>query len=185
MSTFAEEASYRTFQQWMTREQVRTSAIRSSYTHDSHTGRAVWADGWVDVERYGEAKKAWLATFLDMEKGYPRTIRLAVCLAGSSRSSSSVFYRLDTGHLSQDRGAVSEFDGKKLRRSQDSSHDQDGIWMVSAWMEANRMVIGQHKVAEKSNEITAIPALLAQLDITGCVVTIDAMGRRPRLPKPL
>ena len=73
-------------------------------------------------------------------------------------------------------GQMVALDGKKLRRSQDRSHQRHGIWMVSAWVSDNRLVLGQRKVDEKSNEITAIPERLAALDITGCVVTIDAMG---------
>jgi predicted transposase YbfD/YdcC len=67
-------------------------------------------------------------------------------------------------------------DGKKLRRSQDRIHERAGIWMVSAWVSDNRLVLGQRQVDAKSNEITAIPPLLALLDLTGCVVTLDAMG---------
>jgi predicted transposase YbfD/YdcC len=67
-------------------------------------------------------------------------------------------------------------DGKQLRRSHDKHVGQGAIHMVSAWGEANGLVLGQHKVDEKSNEITAIPLLLAALDLTGCIVTIDAMG---------
>jgi predicted transposase YbfD/YdcC len=67
-------------------------------------------------------------------------------------------------------------DGKKLRRSHDKQHERNGIWMVSAWAGENRMVLGQVKVDEKSNEISAIPRLLAALDISGCVVTVDALG---------
>jgi predicted transposase YbfD/YdcC len=74
-------------------------------------------------------------------------------------------------------------DGKKLRRSQDSQHKRDGIWMVSAWTDENRMVLGQRKVDDKSNEITAIPQLLAQLDITGCIVTLDALNKQTAIAR--
>ena len=67
-------------------------------------------------------------------------------------------------------------DGKKLGRSHNKRHERDGIWMVSAWAGKNRMVLGQTKVDEKSNEITAIPHLLTALDISGCVVKVDALG---------
>lgn len=74
------------------------------------------------------------------------------------------------------RGEVVALDGKKLRRSQDGTHERDGIWMVSAWASENRMVLGQRKVDDKSNEISAIPLLLSALDIEGCVVTMDALN---------
>jgi predicted transposase YbfD/YdcC len=67
-------------------------------------------------------------------------------------------------------------DGKQLRGSADKQVGKGAIHMVSAWGEANGLVLGQQKVDEKSNEITAIPLLLAALDLTGCIVTIDAMG---------
>ena len=67
-------------------------------------------------------------------------------------------------------------DGKTLRRSFDRAAGKGAISMVSAWATANRVVLGQQKVDEKSNEITAIPALLRLLEVEGCIVTLDAMG---------
>jgi predicted transposase YbfD/YdcC len=74
------------------------------------------------------------------------------------------------------QGEIVAIDGKTVRGSYDRSSGQGAIHMVSAWASANRLVLGQRKVDEKSNEITAIPELLAVLAIAGCVVTIDAMG---------
>jgi predicted transposase YbfD/YdcC len=73
-------------------------------------------------------------------------------------------------------GQVIAIDGKVLRRSHDKGIDKAAIDMVSAWATANHLVLGQVKVDEKSNEITAIPQLLEALEVSGCVVTIDAMG---------
>lgn len=67
-------------------------------------------------------------------------------------------------------------DGKKLRRSHDRSNEQQAIWMVSAWASENGLVLGQVKVDDKSNEITAIPTLLEVLELSGCIVTTDAIG---------
>jgi predicted transposase YbfD/YdcC len=135
------------------------------------------ADGWVDVERYGQAKQEWLATFLDLKKGIPSHDTFGRVFSWIKPDQFEVCFRAWTQHLCQkSKGQLVSMDGKKLRRSQDSRHEQDGIWMVNAWMEANRLVLGQDKVTEKSNEITAIPSLLAQLDLSGCVVTIDAIG---------
>src|SRR6266516_487254 len=64
-------------------------------------------------------------------------------------------------------------DGKTVRRSNDRSAGKKAIHMVSAWASANRLVLAQVKVEEKSNEITAIPALLAQLELAGCIVSIE------------
>src|SRR6266542_3103167 len=108
------------------------------------------ADGWVDVENYGVSKHAWLTTLLDLPNGIP-----------SHDTFGRVFARID---------------GKTLRHSFDTELGLSPIHMVSAWATTNRLVLGQLKVADKSNEITAIPELLKTLDIAGCIVTIDAMG---------
>ena len=142
------------------------------------------ADGWVDVERYGKAKKDWLDTFLDLKKGIPshdtfgRVFRWLDEEAFQSR-----FVRWTASICQQTQGEVVAIDGKKLRRSQEKRKGREGIWMVSAWASENRLVLGQKKVDEKSNEITAVPDLLAQLDISGCVVTLDALNTQTAIAK--
>ncbi len=74
------------------------------------------------------------------------------------------------------RGQVVAIDGKTLRRSHNRFIGKSAIHMVSAWASSNGLVLGQTKVDERSNEITAIPQLLSVLDLSGCIVTIDAMG---------
>jgi len=135
------------------------------------------ADGWVGMESYGTAKEPWLRRFLELPNGIP-----------SHDTFSRVFTRLDpeqlqTAFLSWVRsvsqiteGEVIAIDGKRVRRSYDEGKNQGAIHMVSAWASQNRLVLGQFKVNDKSNEITAIPALLKVLDLKGCIVTIDAMG---------
>jgi len=142
------------------------------------------ADGWVDVERYGKAKKDWLATFLNLEKGIPshdtfgRVFRWLDEEAFQSR-----FVQWTASICQQTEGEVVAMDGKKLRRSQEKRKGREGIWMVNAWASENRLVLGQKKVNEKSNEITAVPDLLAQLDISGCVVTLDALNTQTAIAK--
>ena len=80
-------------------------------------------------------------------------------------------------------GEVIAIDGKTLRHSYDKGKDKGAIHMVSAWATTNRLVLGQCKVDEKSNEITAIPELIKVLDIAGCIVTIDAMGCQKQIVK--
>lgn len=140
-------------------------------------GAVCGADGFTEIERYGLAKEAWLRSFLDLKHGIP-----------SHDTFGRVFRWLDEGAFQEafiewtqslwqmSEGQIVAFDGKKLRRSQDKAQARSGIWMVSAWAHENRLVVGQSKVDEKSNEITAIPELLARLDITGCVVTVDALN---------
>ena len=74
------------------------------------------------------------------------------------------------------QGEVIALDGKTLRRSHDRPSGKEAIHMVSAWASENSLVLGQVKVDEKSNEITAMPELLNLLDVSGCIVTIDANG---------
>ena len=74
------------------------------------------------------------------------------------------------------QGQIVAVDGKTLRRSHDKATGKEAIQIVGAWAAQNRLVLGQMKVDERSNEITAIPELLALLEITGCIVTTDAIG---------
>jgi predicted transposase YbfD/YdcC len=71
---------------------------------------------------------------------------------------------------------VIPIDGKTLRGSYDREQRKSALHLVSAWASEHRLVLGQVKVTDRSNEITAIPALLELLDLTGCIITIDAMG---------
>ena len=76
-------------------------------------------------------------------------------------------------------------DGKKLRRSHDQDAGKAAIYMVSAWATQNELVLGQTKVADKSNEITAIPELIKILALERAIITIDAMGCQKKLLRPL
>ena len=142
------------------------------------------ADNWEDVEEYGKARLEWFRTFLELPNGIP-----------SHDTFTRVFARLDPEQfqacfLSWMKsvsevigGQVIAIDGKVLRRSHDKGVGKAAIDMVSAWASANRLVLGQVKVDEKSNEITAIPRLLEALAISGCIVTIDAMGCQTDIAK--
>jgi predicted transposase YbfD/YdcC len=81
------------------------------------------------------------------------------------------------------KGEVVAIDGKTLRHSYETESGKGAIHMVSAWATENRLVLGQVKVKEKSNEITAIPELLKVLSLKGCIVTIDAMGCQREIVK--
>ena len=135
------------------------------------------ADSWVDVELFGKSKKDWLRRFLELPNGIP-----------SHDTFGRVFARLDATQFQEcfmdwvsavsevTRGQVVAIDGKTLRRSHNRFIGKSAIHMVSAWASSNHLVLGQTKVDERSNEITAIPQLLSVLDVSGCIVTIDAMG---------
>ncbi len=135
------------------------------------------ADNWVMIEEFGKSKEDWFTDTLKLQNGIP-----------SHDTFGYVFSALDINLFSQcftqwvadlaslSSGEVVAIDGKTVRRSLDRASGKAAIHMVSAWAQANRLVLGQEKVSEKSNEITAIPKLLARLDIIGAVVTLDAMG---------
>ena len=140
------------------------------------------ADGWTDVERYGKAKQEWLGEFLELEKGIPSHDTFGRFFRWLDESVfQACFVKWTTSLCERSEGQLVAMDGKKLRRSQDRRKGREGIWMVSAWASENRLVLGQKKVDDKSNEITAIPELLAQLDITGCVVTLDALNTQTEI----
>lgn len=134
------------------------------------------ANDWEDIEEYGELNYEWLKTVLELPNSIP-----------SHDTFNRVFSLLDPKALQQcfiswvqsvaqiSEGQIISIDGKRMCNSGEGG-SKAIIHMVSAWSNANNMVLGQQKVNDKSNEITAIPALLQVLDIKGCTVTIDAMG---------
>jgi len=140
------------------------------------------ADNWVAIEEFGLSKEAWFTDLLGLENGIP-----------SHDTFGEVYAAIDTDHFSLcfsrwvadlatlTEGEVIAIDGKCLRRSLDKASKKAAIYMVSAWAQQNNLVLGQVKVDDKSNEITAIPKLLARLDIAGAVVTIDAMGCQKKI----
>jgi len=135
------------------------------------------ADSWVDIELFGKSKAGWLKGFLELPNGIPSHDTFGRVFAHlDAQQFRDCFLQWVQALSAVTRGQVIAIDGKTLRRSHDKSLGKSAIHMVSAWASENRLVLGQTKVAEKSNEITAIPELLALLDVSGCIVTIDAMG---------
>jgi predicted transposase YbfD/YdcC len=135
------------------------------------------ADGPSDIEQYAREKYEWLKTFLALPNGIPSHDTIGRVLGRiDPKHFQSCFlnWMQHICHLSS--GEVVPIDGKTLRHSYDTELDQSAIHMVSAWAAINRMVLGQLKVAEKSNEITAIPELIDALDIAGCIISTDALG---------
>ena len=140
------------------------------------------ADGWSDVELFGKNKKDWLKTFLELPKGIPSHDTFGRIFAKiRPEEFQRRFIEWVQAIEKLTAGQVIAVDGKKLRRSHDQQTGKEAIYMVSAWATENQLVLGQTKVADKSNEITAIPELLQLLDITGCIVTIDAIGTQTKI----
>ena len=142
------------------------------------------AEGWVDIEYFGKSMETWLKTFLELPNGIP-----------SHDTFGRVFSLIDPEEFQESfqswiesireltKGQIVAIDGKQMRGSKDGFLGKRAIYIVSAWVEANELVLGQRKVDEKSNEITAIPELLKILDISGCLITIDAIGTQTKIAK--
>lgn len=135
------------------------------------------AESWVEVETLGTLKQAWLQTFLALPAGIPKHDTFGrVFAALDAQAFQKGFARWVEGVFVATRGQIVPIDGKTLRGSHDKTLGKNAIHMVSAWASGSGIVLGQRKVAEKSNEISAIPELLRRLDMAGCMVTIDARG---------
>lgn len=135
------------------------------------------ADDFVAIARFGTTKREWLARFLDLETGIPSHDRFNAIFAAikPAEFEKCLLSWITALHEITD-GQVVAIDGKTLRRSFDAADSKAAIHMVSAWATANHISLGQVVVDAKSNEITAIPKLLEMLELSGAMVTIDAMG---------
>ena len=135
------------------------------------------ADNFVAMETYGKSKYEWLKQFLELKNGIP-----------SHDTFARVFARIDPNEFEQCfrdwissitelmPGEVINIDGKTLKHSTHNGLGKKAIHLVNAWASEQRLVLAQHKVHERTNEITAIPHLIKVLELNGCLVTIDAMG---------
>jgi predicted transposase YbfD/YdcC len=128
-----------------------------------------------DMEDFGYAKSEWFKGFLRLRNGIPSHDTFNRVFAALDPKEFLDCFLAWTQSLRQAIGQeIVSLDGKALRRASNSKEALQ--YMVSAWAEENSLVLGQLKVADKSNEITALPQLLRVLELSGCIVTIDAMG---------
>lgn len=139
------------------------------------------ADGWVEIEEFGKAKESWFTKLLQLPNGIPShdTFGRVFSLIDLKQFEAS-FIQWVQG-ISQTAKGVIAIDGKTLRRSHDQSAGKKALHLVSAWAAENRLVLAQLATEGKSNKITAIPLLLEQLALSGCIVTIDAMGTQTKI----
>src|SRR5437588_2154233 len=139
------------------------------------------AQGWVEIEEFGKAKEAFFRGWLKLPNGIPShdTFGRVFALIDPKQFEAS-FVQWVQG-ISQTVKGVVAIDGKTLRRSHDHESGKKALHVVSAWAVENRLVLAQLATEEKSNEITAIPVLLRQLALKGCIVTIDAMGTQTKI----
>ena len=140
------------------------------------------ADGWADVERFGKSKRAWFQRFPRLSHGIPShdTFGRVFALLDTQEFLTCLHNWLRALHLTMKQKAQTgetaiAIDGKTLRRSFDTASGKSALHIVSAWASDLRLCLGQLAVDDKSNEITAVPKLLELLELTGAVVTLDAM----------
>ena len=135
------------------------------------------ADSWIEVAKYGVNKLEFLRTFLELPNGIPAhdTFGRVFALLNPSALQEG-FLKWVQAVADATLGRVVAIDGKTARRSFDKKAGKGPLHMVSAWASANRLLLGQQACDRKSNEITAIPELIKNLEISGAIVTIDAMG---------
>jgi predicted transposase YbfD/YdcC len=134
------------------------------------------ADSWVEIEEYGKAKQSWLCRWLDLSHGIPSHDTFARLFARLEPRTLGGCLQALTRQLAAELEKLIAIDGKYLRHSFDTAADQGPLVMLNAWANHQRLVLASLPVDLKSNEIKAVPELLALLDITGCIVTLDAMG---------
>jgi predicted transposase YbfD/YdcC len=142
------------------------------------------ANDWEAIAQYGRTKQDWLKTWLELPNGIP-----------SPDTFNRIFARLKPEELQRcfigwmqavqtvTEGELLNIDGKTLRGAKEAGNSRSLIHMVSVWSASQHLVLAQQKVSEKSNEITAIPALLKLLSVRGCLVSIDAMGCQTEIAK--
>lgn len=146
-------------------------------------GSICGAQSWRDFVTFGEEKLDYLQRFLVFANGVPSKNTFARVLASLDPES---FKQCFIAWVQSFQLAIKEviaIDGKTLRKSFDKASGQSAIHMVSAFASSTKLVLGQQKVSDKSNEITAIPKLLDLLALDGKIVSIDAMGTQKKIAK--
>jgi predicted transposase YbfD/YdcC len=139
-------------------------------------------EGFNDMEEFGRARQDWFKTFLGLRNGIPSHDTFNRVFAALDPEKFLECFLAWTQSVRQAVGReIVALDGKALRRA--VSGGQTIKYIVSAWAEGNGLALGQLKVADKSNEITAVPRLLRVLELSGCIVTLDAMGCQKNIAK--
>jgi predicted transposase YbfD/YdcC len=139
------------------------------------------ADGWVGIEEFGKAKEVWLTELLGLPNGIPSHDTFGRVFAHIDPKQFEASFVAWVHGISGTIEGVVAIDGKTSRRTHDHAAGKKALHLVSAWAVENRLVLAQLATEEKSNEITAIPLLLRQLALAGCIVTIDAMGTQTKI----
>ena len=139
-------------------------------------GTICGAQNWVEIEQWGQTQKPWLSEFLELPHGMPSHDTFGRVFALLDPQSLHQAFVAWMSALAELCSEIIALDGKAMRRSLDRADGKGPLHVVSAWASRNELVLAQFKVDAKSNEITALPELLALLNLEGNVVTIEAMG---------
>jgi len=135
------------------------------------------AEGWEEMYEYGISKERWLRSILELRRGIPKPdVYRRVMGAMNPERLERAYREWVRGYVGSCHQKQIGIDGKTLRGTKKGSWAEDGLHVVSAWVREDGISLGQIRTGEKSNEIRAIPELLEELEVTGAVVTIDAMG---------
>lgn len=135
------------------------------------------ADGFKGMQVFGEARKEWLNTFLELKHGIPSEDTFGrVFSMIDSEKFRNCFVRWTSSITDLIEGEVVSIDGKTACNSHDKENNKEAIHLVSAWANSAKLVLAQEKTEDKSNEIKAIPKILELLHLEDCIITIDAMG---------
>ena len=135
------------------------------------------SEGWGEIYEYAVCKEKWLREFLELKRGIPKAdVYRRVLAALNPRALEEVYRSWVSEYVGSCCHKQVAIDGKTSRGTYKPGCAKDRLHMVSAWVREDGISLGQIRTAEKSNEITAIPELLEALEVTGAVVTIDAMG---------
>jgi predicted transposase YbfD/YdcC len=141
------------------------------------------AEGWEEIEEFGKAKQEWLENILELPNGIPSHDTISRVFSKINPQEFERCFSEWVRSLTESISGVVAIDGKTLRRSHEGAIGKKALHLVSAWAAENRLVLAQLATEQKSNEITAIPDLLRMLDLSGCIVTIDAMGTQKKIAK--
>jgi len=141
-------------------------------------------EDFADMEEFGNQREDWLKKFLELPQGIPTHDTFNRVLQAIDPDCLSKILEQDAQFLIDGvKDKIVSFDGKKMRGVSPHSRGNKGLYILSAWVGEHRLCLGQSKVEDKSNEITAIPNLIDSLDLTGSIVSIDAIGCQTEVAK--
>ena len=142
------------------------------------------AEGWEDIEEFGEDKQQWLKKYLELPNGIPSHDTISRVFRALKPDAFQEAFQQWIEAVHEELGLrLVAIDGKTIRRSHDRGSMKSALHAVCAWSVENHLVLGQTSVDAKSNEITAIPELIKRLELKGAIVSIDAMGCQKEIAK--